>query len=615
MICYLQVENLSKRYGSQILFENISFSISKGQKVAIIAPNGTGKTSLLNIIAEKDSAETGSVIFNNEVKIGYLEQTPKLNSNNTVIDEIFSTETEELNTIKEYNKLVDSEYSKELEDVIIKMDNLKAWDIETRIKQILTIFKINNLNQKISELSGGQKKRIGLAKILLTEPNFLILDEPTNHLDIEMIEWLEDYLDKTKSTLLMVTHDRYFLDRICNSIIEMDNNQIYNHNGNYSYYLDKREERILSQRSEISKAKNLLRTETEWMRRMPKARGSKAKYREDSYHKLKKVAEQNIESKELELDFIGKRLGKKILNIENLNKSFDDLVILKDFTYKFSRGEKIGIIGKNGVGKTTFLDLLTGRQNADSGSIEKGETISYGYYRQENYNIDESKNIIEVVSDIAENFELENGKTISAAKYLELFLFDRKKIYTSVNTLSGGEKKRLYLLTILVKNPNFLILDEPTNDLDILTLNVLENFLLSYKGCVIVVSHDRYFMDKIVNNLFVFEGNGKIKVFPSNYSEYFLYKKETEKKNKKKPKELKPKEKNKNKKKLTYKERIKLKEIEKELEDLYSEKEQIENKLNSGNLNSQEIIDNSTRIAEIINLIDEKEFYWLELNE
>lgn len=615
MICYLQVENLSKRYGSQILFENISFSISKGQKVAIIAPNGTGKTSLLNIIAEKDSAETGSVIFNNEVKIGYLEQTPKLNSNNTVIDEIFSTETEELNTIKEYNKLVDSEYSKELEDVIIKMDNLKAWDIETRIKQILTIFKINNLNQKISELSGGQKKRIGLAKILLTEPNFLILDEPTNHLDIEMIEWLEDYLDKTKSTLLMVTHDRYFLDRICNSIIEMDNNQIYNHNGNYSYYLDKREERILSQRSEISKAKNLLRTETEWMRRMPKARGSKAKYREDSYHKLKKVAEQNIESKELELDFIGKRLGKKILNIENLNKSFDDLVILKNFTYKFSRGEKIGIIGKNGVGKTTFLDLLTGRQNADSGSIEKGETISYGYYRQENYNIDESKNIIEVVSDIAENFELENGKTISAAKYLELFLFDRKKIYTSVNTLSGGEKKRLYLLTILVKNPNFLILDEPTNDLDILTLNVLENFLLSYKGCVIVVSHDRYFMDKIVNNLFVFEGNGKIKVFPSNYSEYFLYKKETEKKNKKKPKELKPKEKNKNKKKLTYKERIKLKEIEKELEDLYSEKEQIEDKLNSGNLNSQEIIDNSTRIAEIINLIDEKEFYWLELNE
>lgn len=615
MICYLQVENLSKRYGSQILFENISFSISKGQKVAIIAPNGTGKTSLLNIIAEKDSAETGSVIFNNEVKIGYLEQTPKLNSNNTVIDEIFSTETEELNTIKEYNKLVDSEYSKELEDVIIKMDNLKAWDIETRIKQILTIFKINNLNQKISELSGGQKKRIGLAKILLTEPNFLILDEPTNHLDIEMIEWLEDYLDKTKSTLLMVTHDRYFLDRICNSIIEMDNNQIYNHNGNYSYYLDKREERILSQKSEISKAKNLLKTETEWMRRMPKARGSKAKYREDSYHKLKKVAEQNIESKELELDFIGKRLGKKILNIENLNKSFDDLVILKDFTYKFSRGEKIGIIGKNGVGKTTFLDLLTGRQNADSGSIEKGETISYGYYRQENYNIDESKNIIEVVSDIAENFELENGKTISAAKYLELFLFDRKKIYTSVNTLSGGEKKRLYLLTILVKNPNFLILDEPTNDLDILTLNVLENFLLSYKGCVIVVSHDRYFMDKIVNNLFVFEGNGKIKVFPSNYSEYFLYKKETEKKNKKKPKELKPKEKNKNKKKLTYKERIKLKEIEKELEDLYSEKEQIEDKLNSGNLNSQEIIDNSTRIAEIINLIDEKEFYWLELNE
>jgi ATP-binding cassette subfamily F protein uup len=615
MICYLQVENLSKRYGSQILFENISFSISKGQKVAIIAPNGTGKTSLLNIIAEKDSAETGSVIFNNEVKIGYLDHTPKLNSNNTVIDEIFSTETEELNTIKEYNKLVDSEYSKELEDVIIKMDNLKAWDIETRIKQILTIFKINNLNQKISELSGGQKKRIGLAKILLTEPNFLILDEPTNHLDIEMIEWLEDYLDKTKSTLLMVTHDRYFLDRICNSIIEMDNNQIYNHNGNYSYYLDKREERILSQRSEISKAKNLLRTETEWMRRMPKARGSKAKYREDSYHKLKKVAEQNIESKELELDFIGKRLGKKILNIENLNKSFDDLVILKDFTYKFSRGEKIGIIGKNGVGKTTFLDLLTGRQNADSGSIEKGETISYGYYRQENYNIDESKNIIEVVSDIAENFELENGKTISAAKYLELFLFDRKKIYTSVNTLSGGEKKRLYLLTILVKNPNFLILDEPTNDLDILTLNVLENFLLSYKGCVFVVSHDRYFMDKIVNNLFVFEGNGKIKVFPSNYSEYFLYKKETEKKNKKKPKELKPKEKNKNKKKLTYKERIKLKEIEKELEDLYSEKEQIENKLNSGNLNSQEIIDNSTRIAEIINLIDEKEFYWLELNE
>jgi len=410
MISYLQIENTSKRYGETVLFENISFGIGKGKKVALIAPNGTGKTSLLNIIAGTDTPDTGKVIFRNDITLGYLKQRPEVNDENTVMNEIFTADSEEINVIRQYESLIEKGETEGLDEVLEKMDHLKAWDYEAKIKQVLSILKIPDFNQKIKELSGGQKKRIGLAKILIKEPDFLIMDEPTNHLDVEMIEWLEDYLFKTNSTLLMVTHDRYFLDRVCNEIIEIDNNTVYPYKGNYSYYLEKREERIANKTAEITRAQNLLRTEVEWMRRMPKARGTKAKYRIDNYHNIKETAHQRIEDNKLDIDIKGARLGKKILEIEKLNKSFGDLNLIKDFSYKFSKGEKIGIIGKNGAGKSTFLNLITGSLQKDSGLIETGETVIFGYYRQDDYDIDESKRAIDVIKDIAETVTLGSGK-------------------------------------------------------------------------------------------------------------------------------------------------------------------------------------------------------------
>jgi len=625
MISYLQVDNLSKRYGENILFENISFGIGKGQKVALIAPNGTGKTSLLNIIAQKDSSETGTVIFRNDLKLGYLEQTPEINEDNTVIDEVFAAQSEELVAIRQYEEMMKSGDQEGLDEVLAKMDNLKAWDYEAKIKQIISTLKIPDFNQKISELSGGQKKRVGLAKILLEEPDILILDEPTNHLDLEMIEWLEGYLFKTKATLIMVTHDRYFLDRVCDCIIEIDNNQIYNYRGNYSYYLRKREERIASKTAEISRARNLMRTETEWMNRMPQARGTKAKYRIDAYSDLKKVAGQQIKDEKLELDIKGTRLGNKILEIDGLTKSFGDLKIIEDFTYKFARGEKIGIIGKNGVGKSTFLNLITGNIAADSGTMETGETVVYGYYRQDDYDIDESKRMIDVIKDIAETITLGSGNVLSASKFLEYFLFSDKQQYSYVNKLSGGEKRRLYLMTVLMKNPNFLILDEPTNDLDIVTLNVLEEYLKAFNGCVLIVSHDRFFMDKIVDHLFVFEGEGVIRDFHAPYTIYREFQKEQEKEAKeaasaarkaseakkvvsKVVDETKPK-------KMSYKEKVEFEKLEKDIETLTTEKEEIEEALNSGSLIGDELVKKSKRIAEIIDSLDEKEMRWLELSE
>jgi len=625
MISYLQVDNLSKRYGENILFENISFGIGKGQKVALIAPNGTGKTSLLNIIAQKDSSETGTVIFRNDLKLGYLEQTPEINEDNTVIDEVFAAQSEELVAIRQYEEMMKSDDQEGLDEVLAKMDNLKAWDYEAKIKQIISTLKIPDFNQKISELSGGQKKRVGLAKILLEEPDILILDEPTNHLDLEMIEWLEGYLFKTKATLIMVTHDRYFLDRVCDCIIEIDNNQIYNYRGNYSYYLRKREERIASKTAEISRARNLMRTETEWMNRMPQARGTKAKYRIDAYSDLKKVAGQQIKDEKLELDIKGTRLGNKILEIDGLTKSFGDLKIIEDFTYKFARGEKIGIIGKNGVGKSTFLNLITGNIAADSGTMETGETVVYGYYRQDDYDIDESKRMIDVIKDIAETITLGSGNVLSASKFLEYFLFSDKQQYSYVNKLSGGEKRRLYLMTVLMKNPNFLILDEPTNDLDIVTLNVLEEYLKAFNGCVLIVSHDRFFMDKIVDHLFVFEGEGVIRDFHAPYTIYREFQKEQEKEAKeaasaarkaseakkvvsKVVDETKPK-------KMSYKEKVEFEKLEKDIETLTTEKEEIEEALNSGSLIGDELVKKSKRIAEIIDSLDEKEMRWLELSE
>lgn len=625
MISYLQVEDLSKRYGEKILFENISFGIGKGQKVALIAPNGTGKTSLLNIIANKDSSETGSVIFRNDLKLGFLEQQPQINENNSIIDELFTADSEELNTIRQYEHMMENNIQEGLDEVLAKMDSLKAWDYEAKIKQILSTLKIPDLNQKISTLSGGQRKRVGLAKVIISEPDILILDEPTNHLDLEMIEWLEGFLFKTKSTLLMVTHDRYFLDRVCDHIIEIDDNQIYNYNGNYSYYLRKREERIANKTAEISRAQNLMRTETEWMRRMPQARGTKAKYRVDAYSDLKKVANQRIKDDKVQLDIKGSRLGNKILEIEGLSKSFGDLNVLDNFTYKFARGEKIGIIGKNGVGKSSFLNLITGSLEADSGTIELGETVVYGYYRQDDYDIDESKRMIDVIKDIAETITLGNGTVLSASKFLEYFLFPDKQQYSYVSNLSGGERRRLYLMTVLMKNPNFLILDEPTNDLDIVTLNVLEEYLKAFSGCVLIVTHDRFFMDKLVDHLFVFEGEGKIRDFHAPYTIYREVQKEEERRLKEAesaakkaatPKEIsKPKIENDKPKKLSYKEKTEFDNLEKDMDKLNAEKEEIEAALNTGSLIGDELVEKAKRIAEIIDLLDEKEMRWLELSE
>ncbi len=623
MISYLQIENISKRYGETVLFENISFGIGKGSKLALIAPNGTGKTSLLNIIGGKDTPDTGTVIFRNNITIGYLEQSPEVNDDNTVMDEVFTADSEEINVIRQYENMMGKGETEGLEEVLEKMDHLKAWDYEAKIKQILSILKIPDFNQRIKELSGGQKKRVGLAKVLLREPDFLIMDEPTNHLDLEMIEWLEDYLFKTKSTLLMVTHDRYFLDRVCDEIIEIDNNTVYSYKGNYSYYLEKREERIANKTAEITRAQNLLRKEAEWMRRMPKARSHKAKYRIDAFHKTKEAASQKIIDNKLDIDIKGSRLGKKILEIDKISKSFGELNLIKNFSYKFTRGEKIGIIGKNGAGKSTFLNIITGNLPQDSGNIETGETVIYGYYKQEDYDIDTGKRAIDVIKDVAETVTLGSGKVLSASKFLEFFLFNDKQQYSYVENLSGGERRRLYLMTVLMKSPNFLILDEPTNDLDIMTLNVLEEYLKLFSGCVLIVSHDRYFMDKIVDHLFVFEGNGVIKDFHSNYSIYRDYKLEQEENKKSKLTEKKENETIKIKntaakekpKKLSYNEKKEFEQLEVEIEKLTEEKSSIEELLNSGTLSPNELIDKSNRIGQIIDLLDEKELRWLELSE
>lgn len=622
MISFLQVDNLSKRFGEQVLFEGISFGIGKGQKVALIAKNGMGKSTLLRIIAGKDSPENGSVIFRNDITVGYLDQDPRLEPGNTVFEEVFNSDSPVLNLIKAYEEAVAGNDTATLEKLIPEMEIHSAWDYENTIKQILSELKIATYDKKISNLSGGQKKRVGLAKVLISNPDFLILDEPTNHLDIEMTEWLEEYLGKSNATLLMVTHDRYFLDRVCNQIIEIDDFGLYSYNGNYSYYLEKRDERIENRNALIDKAKNLFRTEQEWMRRMPQARGHKAQYRIDNFYKLQEVASQNTDEKKLELDIKGQRLGKKILELEHVYKSFDGFCVLRDFSYKFVRGEKIGIIGKNGVGKSTFLNIITQTIEPDSGTIEIGETVVYGYYRQAGIQFQDNDRVIDVVKDIAERIDLGNGRVMSASQFLEYFMFTDKQQYSLVGKLSGGERRRLYLLTVLMKNPNFLILDEPTNDLDIVTLNVLEDYLKSFRGCLLIVSHDRFFTDKVVDRIFAFEGNGIIKDFPGNYT---LYKNQKEEQAEKELKEKKenpennepknvpaPKEK---KRKLTFKERQEMEQLEKEMDSLNREKTDIEDALNSGSLAPAELVEKSQRISVIIDLLDEKEMRWLELSE
>ena len=618
----LQAENLSKRWGELMLFENISFTIFEGQKVALIAKNGTGKSTLLDLLAGKDTPDLGLITITNNIEIGYFEQIPQLNPDHTVLEEIFSSDNEKIKTVKEFELAITKNDQERITAISAKIDELNAWDIEVEIKQILTQLKLDNLEQKVDELSGGQQKRLSLAKILINKPDLLMLDEPTNHLDLEMIEWLETYLEKTKSTLLMVTHDRYFLDRVCNEIIEMEDNQIYRYLGNYSYFLQKRDERIEMQQASVAKAKNLLRTEIEWMRRMPQARSHKAKYRIDSFYDLKDKASQNFKSSSVELNIKSSRLGKKIVEFEHLSKSFPGVKLIDDFSYKFSRYEKVGIVGNNGTGKSTFLNIITGNLSPDSGKIEIGQTIKFGYYRQDGIEFDPKEKVIDAVNKIAEYIYFEDGTKMSSSQMLTHFLFPPETQYNYIEKLSGGEQRRLYLCTVLMQNPNFLILDEPTNDLDIITLNVLEEYLKAFEGCVIVVSHDRFFMDKIVDHLFVFEGEGIITDFPGNYTIYrnkILEEKEkNESKNKgqKTPSVKQPvKEKQPERKKLSFNEKREFELLEKEIAELETEKIKLEELLNSGTLPHDELYTKAEKLGELKSILDEKELRWLELSE
>ena len=619
MIPYIQAENLSKRFGDLLLFENISFTIFKDQKVALIAKNGTGKTTLLEILASKDTAEEGLITLTNNVKIGYLEQVQRFNPQHTVSDEIFQSDNEKLQVIREFEIAVANNRQEDISNYSSKIDLLGAWDIEVSIKQILSKLKITDLDASVGTLSGGQQKRLALAKVLINEPDLLIMDEPTNHLDLDMIEWLEIYLKRSKSTLLMVTHDRYFLDRVCNEIIEMDNNQIYRYTGNYSYYLEKREERIQSFQSSVEKARNLLKTELEWMRRMPKARGTKAKSRIDAFYELKEKASQSLKEDAINLSIGSSRLGKKIIEIEGLYKSFDNKHLIKDFSYIFSRNEKIGLIGDNGTGKSTFLNLITGSLQADKGNIEIGQTINFGYYRQEGIQFDPKEKVIDAVTKIAEYIEFDNSNKLTCSQLLNRFLFPPETQHSFIEKLSGGEQRRLYLCTVLMNNPNFLILDEPTNDLDIMTLNVLEEYLVNFTGCVIIVSHDRFFMDKIVDHLFVFDGKGKIKDFPGNYS---IYREKLEMDNQKqkvektaKPKIKKAVGQTSSKRRLSFKEKREFEILEKEIPELEDLRKSIEEEINSGKLPHDELYTKSEQLAQLKSQLDEKELRWLELSE
>jgi ATP-binding cassette subfamily F protein uup len=617
MIPYLQLDSLSKSWGDLPLFENISFTINQGDKVALIAKNGAGKTTLMNILFGGDIADSGKVIFNNDIRIGYLRQLPELNPDETILEAAFSSAGETITAVREYESALESHDPKAIERAMEKINHLNCWDFELKIKQILTELNIHDLQQPIRELSGGQKKRVALAHVLIDEPEFLILDEPTNHLDLEMIEWLERTLEKAKCTLLMVTHDRYFLDRVCNEIIELDDRSLFRYKGNYSYYVEKRNERIQNMNSEIERARNLFRTELDWLRRMPKARTHKSKYRTENAYVLKEKASKRIDDTKLELAINSQRLGGKIINLDHLSKAFGDTVILKDFSYKFARYEKIGIVGKNGSGKSTFLNLLTGAMPADSGKMEVGETVSFGYFRQDGIQFAPDNRVIDIIKEIAEVVEMGDGSRLSASQFLTYFLFPPETQYSLVAKLSGGEKRRLYLCTILMRNPNFLILDEPTNDLDIMTLNVLEDYLKSFTGCTIVVSHDRFFMDKIVDHLFVFDGDGVVKDFPGNYSDYRDWAEEqtkavqsvtkTEKPVREKPVD--------DKRKLSFKEKKELEDLETEIGLLEKEKKIVEEELNSGALPPDALHKKSLRYGEISALLEEKEFRWLELSE
>jgi ATP-binding cassette subfamily F protein uup len=619
----LAVENLGKNFGERILFEGLSFGLSKGDKVALIANNGTGKSSMLKILAGQDSSDEGEVIFRNECKISYLSQDAIFDDRLTINELINSAHNKISILVKDYEKAVE-DHSKEgnaqteklVEELTAKMEQENAWDYQRRSEQILSKFNINNLQQKVGALSGGQKKRLSLALLLLENADILLLDEPTNHLDISMIEWLEKFLQQQNITVLMVTHDRYFLERVCNNIMELEGGNLYHHKGNFSYFLEKRAERESNFDVEIGKAQKLMKKELEWIRRSPKARTTKSKARIDNFDKIKKKASSKRITQELNIDVKMDRMGGKILELKNIKKSFGDLTILDGFDYTFKKGERIGILGKNGVGKSTFLNIITGRENPDSGKINVGETINYGYFTQGGLDTDEDRRVITVLKDIAEFIVMSDKRKVSASQLLEHFMFTPEMQFTEVKRLSGGERRRLYLLTVLMKNPNFLILDEPTNDLDLLTLTKLEEFLLQYKGCLILVSHDRFFMDKLTEHLFVFTGNGEIEDHYCTYSEY----REKEIAQEKEFKKIQHLEKQNSKvkapkKKLSFNDQYEYTNLEKEIQDLEKEKSELESNIQIPNIELAEIMEKSERLGIVIELIEEKEMRWMELDE
>ena len=697
MTPYLQVENLTKSFGDLVLFNGISFGIAEGQRIGLIAKNGSGKTTLLNILAGKEGYDEGKITFRRDLRVGYLEQSPKYPEELTVLEACFYHGNSTVELIKEYERCMETPGNPGMDELLVRMEHEKAWDYERRAKQILSQLKIRDFSQKIGHLSGGQLKRVALANILITEPDLLILDEPTNHLDLDMTEWLEEYLNRGSLSLLMVTHDRYFLDRVCSEIIEIDNRQLYSYKGNYSYYLrvalanilitepdllildeptnhldldmtewleeylnrgslsllmvthdryfldrvcseiieidnrqlysykgnysyylEKRQERIEATNAEIARANNLYRTELEWMRRMPQARGHKARYREEAFYELEKVAKQRTYDANVKLDVKASYIGSKIFESDHLCKHFGDLKILDDFSYIFARYEKMGIVGNNGTGKSTFIKILMGLEKPDSGTLDIGETVRFGYYSQEGLQFNEQMKVIDVITDIAEVIELGNGKRLTASQFLQHFLFTPETQHSYVYKLSGGERRRLYLCTVLMRNPNFLVLDEPTNDLDIVTLQVLEEYLQNFKGCVIVVSHDRYFMDKVVDHLLVFKGQGDIRDFPGNYSDYRDWKlaKAEHEKEAAKPKEEKTQRVRLNdKRRMTFKERKEFEQLEKEIAALEEEKKQIEEALCSGTLSVDELTEKSKRLPLLNDELDEKTMRWLELSE
>ncbi|WP_018127929.1 ABC-F family ATP-binding cassette domain-containing protein [Balneola vulgaris] len=630
---YLSTENLTKKYGLKLLFENLTFGISKGDKTALIAQNGTGKSTLLKILAGQENPDAGEVMVRNGIRIGFLAQDPQLDEHLTIEEYISHGSNEMVKIVQHYEKAVAdqaADYNEKTQEAfdkaLAKMDAANAWDYEQRLKQILGVLNIHNLEQPISSLSGGQRKRVALAFVLLDEPDLLILDEPTNHLDVEMIEWLEGYLAKSTMTLLMVTHDRYFLDRVCNHILEIEHGELFHHKGNYAYFLQKKAEREEIYATEVAKAGKLMKKEQEWMRRQPKARTTKSKSRIDAFYETEKKAKSGRVQKEVQLDVNMSRMGGQILELENVSKSYGDLVILDNFEYSFKKGERIGIIGKNGVGKSTFLKVITGEEPIDSGEVKTGQTIIYGHYKQQGLTFKENERVIDVIKEVAEVIELANGDTISASQFLEHFLFDSKMQYTPVKKLSGGERRRLGLMMVLIKNPNFLILDEPTNDLDLITLEKLESFLADFGGCLIIVSHDRYFMDNLVQHYFVFEGNGVISDFNGTYQEYKQLqaaqeeeaKKATEQKAKQATQKLSPsasKESASDAQKLSFKERKRYNALEKEIEKHTKELAEIEASLSSGELDFEAIQETSKTYETLKETLEEKELEWLELAE